>query len=506
MPTARIDFIPPNIPGIKFNQTDHKGGTVSGSVDALDLLGIKPLERTNFNALDDIEPRVSLFPFQVDGVNQLHSIMRQYGAALLADDMGLGKTRQSTVVTDLLKDATASVLIVCPASVRHQWADEVAKATMTKVFCNLGPQSTKSYVPDWERWANDKFVNNWAAVSYNLMAKALECRRPTILILDEPHNYLQSRGSTYNKALWKHRALIRYKLALTGTPYLAKPAGLWSILYVLFGPRFGLARDFDIRYCNGHQGQWGWDNNGASNEEELNRRLSHYMVRRLKSDVMSDLPAVTRTTRWIEGTKSAATAMAMMDHTINGMTKAQESTLKEKMPEVVDVAKSASGPTVTFTCLKDHANQIADLLNKSKLASIAIHGEWEAGERAKMLAKANANKLHVVTTYGASATGLDGLQRFSSDIIFHSINPVPAIILQATDRLNRIGQTKPITATYLAMKNSVDELIIEKVINRLDIFQSIIGRDKKSTPLAKALENHGLTDEEMMDEIFASLT
>ncbi len=503
MPTARIDFIPPAIPGLRFTQTDSVGGNVTGAVDALSV--VDPLSKFARLALPVLskEPNVPLFQFQKSGIAQIEHILRTYGGALLADDMGLGKTRQATVVASMMKTIETDVLIVCPAGVRHQWLSEVNNVDKKAAFRNLGPQSKKEYKNEWEGW--DK-KGGWAAVSYNMMGKALEARRPSILILDEPHNYLSGRGNKYNKELWKYLPLIRYRLACSGTPYLAKPAGLWSILYILLGMRFGRARDFDLRYCNGHQGQWGWKNDGATHMGELSDRLKFYMVRRMKTEVLKEMPAVTRTTRWVEGTKEATTALAMMDHTINGMTKAQESTLKEKFGEVVDVVSEASGPSVVFTWLKEHANELAGQLNKAKMPAIAIHGDWEAGERAKMVEQAKANKLNVVTTYGASATGLDGLQHFSSNLVFHSINSVPAITLQAIDRLNRIGQKEPITATFVAMRNSVDELVVDKVINRLDVFGQILGRDKSSVSLSDALRTSGLGVEAELSAIFDSLT
>lgn len=507
MPTANINKIPPNIPGLRFTQTGENQGTVSGSVDALNAAGVPMSKPSYIHSPDRSTSGAKLYPFQSDGVSEILWNLKHYGGAMLADDMGLGKTVQAMVTAHQLlsSDPSTSILIVCPAGVRHQWQAWCAKVTGTTRFANLGPQSNKEYVPEWESWASTNGPK-YGAVSYNLMAKALDTRRPTLLILDEPHNFLQSRGSTYNKAIWKHLSLIRYRLALTGTPYLAKPAGLWSILYILLGMRFGKARDFDIRYCNGHQGQWGWDNHGASNMGELSDRLKFYMVRRMKTEVLSQMPKVTRVVRWVEGTKQAASAMAMMDHTINGMTKAQESTLLEKMDEVCDVASECSSPSVIFTWMKEHANQLGDKLAKSKQNAIVIHGDWEAGQRAKMVDQAREHKLTVVTTYGASSTGLDGLQHLSSNWIAHSINPVPAITLQAIDRLNRIGQKEPITATFVAMKNSVDELIVDKVINRLDVFGQILGRDKASLSLQDALRSSGLTSEQEMDAIFESLT
>lgn len=501
MPTIETDFIPPPIPGTKFAQTGVNSGMFTGPIDALSAAGCNV--PGVIPRIVKVPTHVPMYPFQKDGVQVVVNTLLTYGGAMLADDMGLGKTRQAAVVASIIKQPNESVLIVCPAGVRHQWLAEVARVSPNLPFQNLGPQSKKEYTAEWDGWA--KPTAQYAAVSYNLMGKALEVRKPTLIILDEPHNYLQSRGSAYNKSLWKHLALIRYRLALTGTPYLAKPAGLWSILFILLGMKFGKARDFDIRYCDGHQGQWGWENKGSTHSDELAHRLQFYMMRRMKSEVLKDMPAVTRSSRWVEGTSKAASAMAMMDHSINGMMKAQESTLLDKMEEVVDVVGNSSGPTVVFTWLKEHADMLTDMLNKKKFYALSIHGDFEAGQRAKMVAHAASKKLHVVTTYGASATGLDGLQHFSSNIVFHAINPVPAITLQAIDRLNRIGQKEPITATFVAMKNSVDELLVDKVINRLEVFSSIMGRDK-TVSLTKALENHGLTEEAMMNEIFASLT
>ena len=503
MPIANIDFIPPAIPGLKFNQTNPTGGTISGSVDAVSAIvdTISYLLHAPTRGIDDLVP---LYKFQKEGVNQVAKYLLTYGGALLADDMGLGKTRQAVVTADLIKHSDDdTVLIVCPASVRHQWQAEVKRIDPKAKIANLGPQSKKEYASEWKRYSEGV---EWAFVSYNLMAKALEVCRPTTIILDEPQNFLQSRGSTYNKTLWKWRGSIRYKLALTGTPYTTKPAGLWSILFILFGMRFGKARDFDLRYCDGHQGQWGWENKGATHPQELAKRLSFYMVRRMKSDVMKQMPPVTRTIRWIDGTKAATNALLQMDHTINGMLKAQESTLTEKFEEVIDVVHAANKPTIIFTWLKEHCNELANQLTKRKMPAMAVHGDWEAGTRAKMIEQAKANGLHVVTTYGASSTGLDGLQTFSSNAVFHSIYPVPATTLQAIDRLNRIGQTEPVTATFVAMRNSVDELLVDKVINRLDIFGQILGRNIATAYLQDALRTNGLDEEKDMDAIFNTLT
>ena len=77
-------------------------------------------------------------------------------------------------------------------------------------------------------------------------------------------------------------------------PALARPAELWTQVYVLAPELFGSYTSFTKKYCNAHRGRFGWDVSGASNVEELHLKLKQIMVRRLKSDVLKELPAKQR--------------------------------------------------------------------------------------------------------------------------------------------------------------------------------------------------------------------
>jgi SWI/SNF-related matrix-associated actin-dependent regulator 1 of chromatin subfamily A len=418
--------------------------------------------------------------------------------------MGLGKTPQASVVGESLR-GDGRVLVVCPAGVRHQWV-KWAKAVCGETVINLGPPKTKQFSLEWEAWALGQ--RGWGVVSYNKMGDALDLAKPKprVMIFDEYHNYLQGRANTYVKKLWKVGALIPYKLFLSGSPYLAKPAGLWQPLNLGLGLRFGKGHEFDVRYCNGHEGPWGWVNNGATNIEELAQRLRHYMVRRTKQEVKEQLPAVTRVVRWVEGTTAARGAMASIDYSASGMRKALEPTLADKVKEVVTVADEADAPTVTFCWRRSDAEMVGMAMDKANLPAMVIHGENDASTRAAMVEKARSMQCHVVTTYGASATGLDGLQHFIAHAIFHAIDPVVATLLQAIARLDRIGQSLPVTATFIAMRDSVDEITVDKVVERLDVYQSVLGKCASSEELKSTLKSMNIADEKILDAIFAEMT
>lgn len=508
MPAVTLDHEPPAIPGLHVHPTHDGRFEVRGPWDAIEAAGYQFQQWGDYIVFGNELEGVTLRDFQKHGVAKVGGILRTHGGAILADEMGLGKTVQASVIAKHFCD-THSMLVVCPAGVRHQWESWFQRVGAPNI-ANLGPPSTKLYKPEWERWLRPAQQGAvWGVTSYAKMGDALAARKPRLIIFDEPHNYMQSRGNTYVKVMWKHGAQIQYKLALTGSPYLSKPAGLWSLLNVLLGMRFGKAAEFDARYCDLKFGKYGPDRSGVSNAAELAQRLTHYMVRRMKADVASELPKVTRVTRWVEGTKEAKGAFVNAQYTSMGLRTAQEPTLAAKIPEVVEAAQETQAPCVIFCWRREDAEAVGKALLKEKERVSVIHGEYDAAARARMVADAAARKCHVVTTYGASATGLDGLQRFSSHAIFHAIDPVPAILLQAIARLDRMGQTLPITCTFVAMRGSVDEVSTEKVVDRLDVYQKVLGKDVSSGELRDALMAGGVGDidnDKVLQAVFDSMT
>lgn len=513
MPIAYLksDTEPPNIPGLyKY----LRPGTTNewelrGDVSALEAAGVdRKVIQTMIYGVGPMPIPYNGFtlrPFQSLGVARLQKIITNAGGAILADEMGLGKTPQIAVLAhQMVPDSTA--LFVCPAGVRHQWA-KWCQMVGGPPFCDLGPPSDKKNIPAWTDWQNAK-QPRWAAVSYPMMSKALGFRRPRLISFDEPHANIQSRGNVYIKTMWRYGAQIQYKAASTGSPYLSEPAGLWSLLNVLLGLKFGLANEYDRRYCDYKEDPYP-DRSGVSNASELAQRLTHYMVRRMKADVASELPKVTRSVRWVEGTAAARGAMANLKHSQDGLRRAMEPTLMGKIPAVVDLCDEADAPTVVFCWRRSDCEAVSNALAKAKMESLVIHGEYGPDVRHAMVNHAAKKRCHVVTTYGASSTGLDGLQLFSSNMVLHAIDPVPATLLQSIARLDRIGQTLPVTVTATAMRDSIDEITIDRSYERLDAYQKILGSDVSGTALKDALMKGGMgdiTNDAVLQALFEDLT
>ncbi len=187
---------------------------------------------------------------------------------LIGDEMGLGKTIQAIGLINLLRPG--SVLIVCPASLKLNWRDELRKWIAVPLTYGV---ATPSYWP----------LSDVVIVNYELLKKcrkAIHKRRWELLIGDEIH-YVKNKDTVRAQEFMDvphHRAL-----GLTGTPVPNRPLELFPILHWLRPHDFPSYRAFKQRY------------EGGSNSEELQSRLrSSVMVRRLKSEVLKDLPAKRR--------------------------------------------------------------------------------------------------------------------------------------------------------------------------------------------------------------------
>lgn len=508
MPKAILSREPLAIPGLSAFQINKNQWECVGDVSALEAAGCDLSMIKSSIILRRPCPTykgIDLYKFQQDGVSMCSAIIRRHGYCILGDEMGLGKTVQAAVIGEHLRDGDRA-LVVCPANVRHQWANWAAKVDPHSTPCNLGPVA--EFKNHWANWATQDKMYSWAMTSYAMMERAIEVHRPRVLILDEPHNYMVGRANKYVKCMWKHGAMIQYKMALTGSPYLSEPKGLWQVLNVGLGTRFGRAEEFDFWYCNAMVNQYGGrEVKGANREhvDELAHRLKHYMVRREKAQVADQLPKVTYTIRWVDGTRAATSALAQAQHTTDGLRRAMEPTLREKVKPIVTYIQELMKPAVVFCWRRTDCEMVAAALEKAGEPSMVIHGEFAPAARAAMVAHATKTRQHVVTTYGASGTGFDGLQHLSSNFVAHAIEPAVAILLQAIARLDRIGQTEPVTAALFAMHDSVDELLVDKAYERIEDYRRIFGSEKPSEALRKAFGPQ-LDNDAILKAIFDDIT
>jgi SWI/SNF-related matrix-associated actin-dependent regulator of chromatin subfamily A-like protein 1 len=476
-----------DLPGTHIAQESQRvEGMIDGVAAAAARLGF-PLPPGTKELLDEAPLKNvlgrGLRDYQERGVSALRRITKDVGGAILADDMGLGKTRQAIEFVQSFPPPTRA-LIVCPGSVRETWREELRKWA-TGTVAVLNPATTKADKKDWE----DSAEAVWVITSYELADRAHDAAfnqsPPDVLIMDEGH-MLCGRKSQRTARLQELSMLVPYKLMLTGTPMWSRPRDFYSVLRILFGQRFGSRSDFDLTYCGGYVNEWGgWVNKGATRAEELKRRISYYMVRREREEVLKELPALTRQIMWVDPPVRAAQAFqsAMLNRSSDNLWAAMKATLDAKIPPVLEYA-AQSKRFLLFTWMKTHAHQIAKVLHSEMdTPCVCITGDMDVRERAALVKQAQANKWGVVATIDSAGAGVDGLQHVAHVGIMHAFDYVPLKMLQAEARLHRMGQTNGVHWTYFACKDSMDQLIVQTVVEKLDQWKSLMdkGGGRKNT-------------------------
>jgi SWI/SNF-related matrix-associated actin-dependent regulator of chromatin subfamily A-like protein 1 len=255
------------------------------------------------SAPQDTAARLSqgLYPHQIEGIAFLLGRRR----SILADDMGLGKTRQSILSLDHVA-GDGSFLVICPASVKTNWQREIHQVLPDTPVAIIGPAKPPAILP------------RWIVINYDILGKHLEWleRDWAGIICDEAHflkNY-KSKRHTYVRRLVGIQPDNTPLHLLTGTPLTNRPRDLFPLLQLINHPLGRNFLAFAKRYCDAHQGEYGWITDGASHIDELAVQLHGIMVRRTKKEVL-DLPPKIRTWLDVEVASNVARALskAVMD-------------------------------------------------------------------------------------------------------------------------------------------------------------------------------------------------
>lgn len=473
---ARINLV--TVPGLRMVDSAKR---VEGSFDAVAAAAFRL-------GIDVPVPGVSGFTrnyadalraYQNVGVGWLVNTLCREGGALLADDMGLGKTAQAIFATRELTKNGGRILVICPAFLRTNWIAELTKWGETNAV-SLGPKLNKATKAAWDLAPKSKWVVTSYDMANRVLPIAFKNQTPRALVMDEAH-YLKGRTNARADTLQSIAALTTYKLAITGTPQWSRPKDLYQLLRLLFGQRFGKPFDFDLAYCGGSINQWGGlDNKGATRTDELKKRVNCYMLRRLKTDVAQDLPELSRHVVWVESEPAATVAFhtALASQGRGDTYRALEATLKAKMEPAMNLAKQA-GRFLLFTWLKEHAAEMWRILNEDMDTPCElVTGDITADKRGALLERARLRGCGVVATLDSMGAGVNA-QSVASTGIFHALDYTPAKLAQAEARIHRIGQTRGVTWTYLAMKESYDELVVRTVIDKLDQQHAVMGDGKE---------------------------
>ncbi len=492
-----------SVPGMAKGTTSN---TWIGSLDAVELL-CKRLEAHNLKfdasalkgAHDVGDPLVPIAskgirPYQLEAARFLLDRKR----ALLGDAMGLGKSCSALIAARAMASNT---LIVCPSYVRGVWWNGMSGGEITKWWPKQSvhtPCGTKAIA------AIESAI---VVIHYDILhawAEAIREWGPRVVIFDECHA-LMNEGSRRSKAAVAVSADADFVWGLSGTPLTNRPRDLWSVVDIISPGRFGPFFGYGLRYCDAHQEQVTpikrvWVFNGSSNLEELHGRLSTFMLRRTASDVALQLPPKTRQ---IISVEVPAKACLMPDAGAKAMREslARSADAKIHDAEALIAGHLAEGhKVVAFTYRRSVAEWLTNAAREAGYGAEVVHGgiptlrRGLAFERAKAAAAGHL----VACTIDSCSTGID--LSYASVGVFVELTYEPQELLQAEARLHRFGQAKPVLIQYIIARGTTDELIANKVIAKLDVYEKVVGKTGES--LSADLEGKS---EDILGELYASI-
>ncbi|NXU29498.1 ZRAB3 endonuclease, partial [Thalassarche chlororhynchos] len=399
--------------------------------------------------------------------------------------MGLGKTIQAIAISYYYKNEWP-LLIVVPSSLRYPWVDE-----MEKWIPELSPDdiSIIQNKTDTGRISTSKVT----ILGYGLLTSDAQTLVDTlyrqnfkVVVIDESH-YMKSRNATRSKILLPIVQKALRAILLTGTPALGRPEELFMQIEALFPRRFGTWSEYAKKYCNARVRFFGkrtlWDCRGASNLEELHQLLSEIMIRRLKNDVLTQLPPKVRqripfdlpqaaaknlNTTFAEWEKlmrnlNSDATESHFSQVMNLITRMYKETAIAKAGAVKDYIKMMlENDKLKFLVFAHHLSMLqacTEAVIENKVRYIRIDGSVPSVERIHLVNQFQKDPDTRVAILSIQAAGQGLTFTAATHVVFAELYWDPGHIKQAEDRAHRIGQCSSVNIHFLIAKGTMDTLM-----------------------------------------------
>lgn len=402
----------------------------------------------------------NLLNFQKEAV--LFALNRN-GRVLLGDDMGLGKTIQALAIAYFYYNEFP-LLIISPASLLSNWSEEIIK------HLNLDATIVRSQAD---------FGSRISIISYNhatTMSNIITDMKFKVIICDECHS-LKSMASKRTRLILPILQMASRLIMISGTPAESRPLELYPIFCALDKSLFPSFYIFGNRYCNGHKIGDFYDYSGCSHAKELSIILEKaFMIRRMKNIVLRDLPKKTRKQVFLEidnfSNDQDKNFKSDYSNIIQEFAKAAEF----KLPAIIKYLEKLSTLDKKIVVFCHHQMLIDGIENFCKekwIGYIRIDGGTVVNKRQEFVKKfQNLENIKIaILSIKACSTGVT--LTAGKIVVFTELYWNPGTLLQAEDRIHRIGQTNDIEIHYLLGKGSVDEHVWPYILKKLTVLESL---------------------------------
>ncbi|GMS91539.1 hypothetical protein PENTCL1PPCAC_13714, partial [Pristionchus entomophagus] len=473
--SVRVIRLPDNV--VRILQKEDKGGREKSAANPTGDLtsGIDPFLLN------------SLFPFQKKGV--LFGIAKA-GRVLIADEMGLGKSIQALAIARYYR-ANFPLAIVCPSSVKSAWKHQIER------FCPAIKENLYMLEKERDPLPGIATSNTVLIMSYNYMSMKQDDLAKAgygVWIFDESH-YLKDFKAKRTKAAQHVSKKSARVIFLSGTPALSRPAELYSQIKIIDPSLFTTQRDFFIRYCDGQDTKYGMQAKGATNSEELSAILQkRLMIRRLKAEVLTDLPQKLREIIYITSDdissrikKSRLTSARAFDagkadfqndqNLIEYYTHTGTAKARPVCDHIIDnyfyEGADESRKILVFAHHQIVLDTIEHSLSQRGITSIRIDGKTPSATRGDLCQSFQEDPSVRVAVLSITAAGEGITLTAASVVIFAEIYWIPGKMQQAEDRAHRVGQQNSVIVQYMLANNTADDIIWPLVKSKIHILEQV---------------------------------
>jgi len=350
------------------------------------------------------------------------------------------------------------IIVVCPASVKWNWEREAAHhlGMLSRVLEGRRPPKRGfGLAPPPLLIINYDILIGWLD-----FLKALE---PKAVFIDECHN-IKNQETLRSFAVRQLCQGVPHVIGMSGTPITNRPAELWPILNILLPHLYPSFFAFALRYCRPRRMPWGkWSYGGAKNLDELHAKLKKQcMIRRLKKDVLKDLPEKTRTVipvrlerdrmkeyreasrdflGWLKGISPERAKRAARAEALTKVGYLMRLAARHKVPNIFEwidnFEEEGSGKLVIFSV---NTPMIRALERRYKGKSVTVDGSVIGRYRLKAVDEFHHEK-SCRFLFGHYKSAGEGINLTCASTVLRVDFPwTPGAMLQAEDRIHRMGQ------------------------------------------------------------------
>ncbi len=457
-----------------------------------------------------------LYSYQEDGVLHLAFGRR----AMLADDMGLGKTVQAIAAAALLKQLRdiERVLVVCPASLKHQWAREIRRFTSLSVQVIEGnPLQRRDLYRDLQFFN----IMNYELVHYD--EEELIRREFDLIILDEAQRIKNWRTKTADRIKRLHSP---YAFVLTGTPLENRLDELYSIFQFIDPTILGPLWRFNQRYYQVERRSSGsYKVLGHKNMDELRRRIRPYVLRRVRDEVLLDLPERIDSNFFVEMTdpqwkaygeyehkvaklmsqakrrpltpeehkvllgclvkmRLICNALALHDPEIKPQDREKTAPKLRELREILDDEIASNGKkAILFSQWTRMLDLTEPVLEKLKLGWVKLTGDVPTSKRGALIEQFFEDpQCKIFLSTDAGGVGLN-LQA-ASMVVNLDLPWNPAVLSQRIARAHRHGQLHTVNVVNLIAKGTIEERILDTLAAKRAVFDAALDESSDVTELS----------------------